>query len=112
MRDKISHCLVASVEFFLGRVHHFTGSLLRGHRTILSKIIFARLTASATALNTRGDGLQMCSSRASLTAAISEAAMTSVEAKRSVLRRSSSWAFARFISPMSYSRKSTATTVS
>lgn len=45
----------------------------------------------------------MFSSRARRTAAIIEAAMVSVEAKRSRVRRSSSYAFARRISPMQFS---------
>lgn len=48
----------------------------------------------------RGEGRVMFSSRANRTAAIIEAAMVRVEAKRSRVRRSSSNAFARRISPM------------
>ena len=47
-----------------------------------------------------GEGRLMFSSRASLTAAIMEAEMTRVEAKRSVMRCSSSFAMALFMTPM------------
>ena len=79
----------------------------------LVRIILARPTLSAMTDVKRGDGLLMSCSLASRTAAMIEAAITSVEANRSVMRlcssivlaRSrSSRAMARFISPMSYRR--------
>jgi hypothetical protein len=47
-----------------------------------------------------GDGRVISGSRASRTAAMTDAAITRVDAKRSLIRRSSSCAFARLISPM------------
>ena len=79
----------------------------------LVRIILARLTLSDTTDVKRGDGLLMFCSLASRTAAMIDAAITSVEANRSVMRlcssivlaRSrSSRAMARFISPISYRR--------
>jgi hypothetical protein len=63
------------------------------------RIIRARATLSATAAVNLGDGLPI-SSRASRTAAMIAAAMTTVEAKRSSFCRCrSSHAIDRFISP-------------
>ena len=69
-------------------------------RRMRSSINFANPTESATTVNTRGDDRVMFCSRASRTAAMIEAQIARVEAKRSVLRCSSSRAFARRISPM------------
>ncbi len=64
------------------------------------RIIFANDTLSPIVLSNRGLGVEM-SSRASLTAAIMAAAITSVDRNRScVLRSSCSRAMARLISPM------------
>jgi hypothetical protein len=79
----------------------------------LVRIILARPMLSAMTDVKRGDGLLMSCSLASRTAAMIEAAITSVEANRSVMRlcssivlaRSrSSRAMARFISPIFYRR--------
>jgi hypothetical protein len=76
-------------------------------------MILASPTLSATTDVKRGDGLLMSCSLASRTAAIIDAAITSVEANRSVMRfcssivlaRSrSSRAMARFISPICHRR--------
>jgi len=59
------------------------------HRKILSKIILASPTQSAMTDVRRGDG-RLMSSRANRTAAMIEAKIASVDANRSLTRRSSS----------------------
>ena len=61
---------------------------------------FASVTLSATVANSRGDGRPMSSSRARRTAAMINAQMAMVEAKRSCSRASSCRALARRVSPM------------
>jgi hypothetical protein len=56
----------------------------------LSKIILASVTQSVITVESRGDDLVMFSSRANRTAAMMEAAITSVDANRSLILRSSS----------------------
>ena len=79
----------------------------RDQRTTLSRIAFASAIESAMTVFRRGEGRLMFSSRASLIPAMIEAAITSVEENRSLIRCSSSYlvacsrATARFISPMS-----------
>jgi hypothetical protein len=76
---------------------------VQSHRTIRSSICLASATLSAIVAVSRGDDLLM-SSLANRTAAMMEAAITSVDANRSCLRRcSSSLAIALFISPISVS---------
>jgi hypothetical protein len=74
-------------------------SLVYRPNTRLS-IAFANVTLSQTTETTRGDVVPIRSSRANLTAAMIEAQIAIVEAKRSWVRCSSSLALARFISPM------------
>lgn len=62
----------------------------RYYRITFSKIILASPTQSAMRVESLGDDLEMFSSRASLTAAMIEAEITSVDANRSFIRRSSS----------------------
>jgi hypothetical protein len=69
-----------------------------------SRIVRANFMQSKTTDVTRGDG-RLMSSRARRTAAMIEAQMASVDVNRSFMRssaarRSSSYALARFISPM------------
>lgn len=64
------------------------------------RIVRASVTLSPMTLISRGDGREMFSSLASRTAAIIAAAMTIVEANRSLILASSSRAVARCISPM------------
>ena len=73
--------------------------LPRNHRITLFKIVLASPTESAMTEVSLGDG-RLMSSRANRTAAMMDAAIASVEANRSVIRRCSSFAFARFISPI------------
>jgi hypothetical protein len=82
-------------------------------RTSFSRIILASPMLSETTDVKRGDGLLMSGSLASRTAAIIDAAITSVEANRSVIhfcsaialvRSCSSRATARRISPMHHRR--------
>jgi len=76
--------------------------LPQAYRTTRSRIIRARPTLDATTDVSRSDGLLMSGSRAKRTAAMMEAAMTMVEAKRScVLLSCSSLEIALFISPIS-----------
>ena len=85
-------------------------------RTILSRIILASPMLSETTAVRRGDGLLMSGSLASRTAAMIDAAITSVEANRSVIlfcsaitlvRSCSSLAMARLISPTYHPRSVT-----
>jgi hypothetical protein len=72
-----------------------------GHRPkTLRNITFANVTLSQTTDTTLGELVPIRSSRASRTAAMIEAQIAMVEAKRSCVLCSSSRAFARFISPM------------
>jgi hypothetical protein len=71
----------------------------RIHRMTLSRIILARPTQLAVTTVSLGDGLLM-SSRAGWTAAMIDAAITSIDANLSLSRRFPSQALARFISPI------------
>ena len=82
-------------------VHIIACRLWQHHsRNTLFKIPFASATLSATTGNTRGGSAVMRSSRASLTAAMIDAQIASVALKRSLVRSSSSLAFACLISPI------------
>lgn len=108
-------CLSARLPYrpHIGLQLRTAATFAPAYRAIFSRIILASPMLSVTTDVKRGDGLLMSFSLASRIAAMIDAAITSVEANRSVIRFCSSIAFAlscssraiaRFISPISYRR--------